>query len=707
MKVRIFSRWFTAIITCLTIFIGCSITDRQLTYPVTAKTGVVDELHGIKVVDNYRWLENDKDPKVQDWLTLQGNITRSYLDKLPQRQWLTKRFNKLLKYDDEGIPRKVLSGERIFFSAIKKDWERWAYYTKENETASAELLLNPNEWGLKTLSFVRPSRDGYYIAFATEEGGNEQYSVKIMEVSSKKILADSLRGWRQGSISWLPDNSGFYYSASPVKGDVPEGEENYWGSVYFHKLGTPPSEDKKVFSHDKVKEYSHNADISEDGKYILFSRSLFNQNEVYLKKLNGDDTIIPIATGFDAQYNIDAIEGKLIIWTDFNAPKGKVYVTDIDKPDKKNWKELIPQTDDNLSYVTGIAGHLYAVYSHNAFTLIKIYTLDGKYIRDLILPTIGSASIWGYWSKNDVWVYFTSFIYPGTTFKYDFDKNELKLYHRPPIDVDTSNYIAEQVWYKSKDSTNVSMFLIHHKNIVKNGNNTVYLTGYGGFNIPMAPYFSTSYVIWLEAGGMVAIPNLRGGGEYGQEWHKAGMLDKKQNVFDDFIAAGEWLIENKYTNQQKIAIGGASNGGLLIGAVVVQKPDLFKAAYCGVPLLDMLRYHKFGYANIWAEEYGSADSPEQFKYLIKYSPYHNVVNGTKYPAILFVGSDNDARCYSFHAMKMVAKMQDANPNGEPILLLVQKKSGHGGGTTLSETIQQETDIWSFLMDKVGLKPAGY
>ncbi|MFH1231520.1 MAG: prolyl oligopeptidase family serine peptidase [Planctomycetota bacterium] len=710
MKMKISrSSLFIIIITTLIITMGCSMNNKQINYPITAKTNVVDELHGIKVVDNYRWLEDDKNPKVQEWVALQEKITRSYLDKLPQRQWLIKRFNKLLKYDDESTPRKVLIGERIFFSAIKKDWERWAYYTKQNETVSAEPLLNPNEWGLKTLGFVTPSRDGYYIAFATEEGGNEQSVVKIMEVSSKKILSDSLRGWRQGDIVWLPDNSAFYYSTFPLKGEVPDGEEDYWQSVYFHKLGTLPSEDKKIFSHDKVKEYFHGAGITEDGKYILFYRGLFNKNEVYLKRLNSDESMIPVATGFDAQYHVDVIKDKLIIRTDSDAPKGKVYVADVDKPDKKNWKELIPQTNDNLLYVTGVAGHLYAIYTHNAFTVIKIYTLDGKYIRDLTLPTIGSAYVWGYWSKNDIWVYFTSFTYPGTTFKYDFERNELKLYHRPPIDVDVSDYVAEQVWYKSKDFTNVSMFLIHHKDVVKNGNNIVYLTGYGGFNIPMNPDFSTSYVIWLEAGGMIAIPNLRGGGEYGQEWHKSGMLDKKQNVFDDFITATEWLIENKYTNPRKIAIGGGSNGGLLIGAVTVQRPDLFNAAYCGNPLLDMLRYHKFGYANIWAEEYGNADNPEQFKYLLKYSPYHNVVDGTRYPSILFVGSENDARCYPFHAMKMVAKMQSRLyvGEGEPILLLVHKKSGHGGGTTLSETIQYKTDVWSFLMDNVGLKPPLY
>jgi prolyl oligopeptidase len=423
-----------------------------------------------------------------------------------------------------------------------------------------------------------------------------------------------------------------------------------------------------------------------------------------LQKIQNNNQMIPVTTTFDGQYDINIIEDKLIIWTDVQAPKGMVYITDVDKPNREEWKVLIPEADDNLLYIAGIAGHLFAVYTHNAHTVIKIYSIDGEYLKEIPLPTLGSARIWGYWSTSDIWVQFSSFTYPRTTFQYDIDKDELEIFHQPPIEIDVSNYTTEQVLYESKDGTRVSMFLIHRKDIVRDGTNPTYLTGYGGFNVPMKPYFSTTYALWLESGGMVAIPNLRGGGEYGKEWHEAGMLDKKQNVFDDFIAAAEWLIENKYTERDKLAIGGGSNGGLLVGAVVVQRPELFKIVYCAVPLLDMLRYHKFGYANIWAEEYGSAEDPEQFKYLHEYSPYHNVIDGTDYPAMLFVGSENDARCYPLHAMKMAARMQEANHSGEPILLLVRKKSGHGGGTTITESIEQQAEVWAFLMDKVGLTP---
>ena len=673
-------------------------------YPPGLKADVVDTIFGTPVPDPYRPLENYPDPQVQTWLTTEEKISREILDKFPQRPGLYKRLTELRRYDDESAPSPVLYGDRIFYSAIKKDWERWAFYTRETEKSEAVQLLDPNQWGLNTLEGQVPSRDGKYLAYGVSDAGKEDPRIKIMEVATGKLLADSLRGRRQGGISWLPDNSGFYYTCNPLKGEVPEGEEEYWDAVYFHKLGAAAAEDKKVFYHDRVKEFYHYAYLSEDGQCVFFSRGVFYKNEVYFRKLDGPDTLITITTDLDAEYSISEIDGKLIIQTDKDAPKGIVYVTDLDKPGKENWRVLIPETEDKLEYISTVANNLYAVYTHNAHSLIKIFTPDGKYVRDLPLPTLGSASVWGYWSKPDVWVHFTSFTYPGTTFKYDFDRNELVLFHKPPVRIDSTLYHTEQVWYKSRDGTKVSMFLVHKKDQKKDGRQPVYLTGYGGFNIGMEPYFSSSYVTWLEAGGMVAIPNLRGGGEYGQEWHKAGMFEKKQNVFDDFIAAAEWLIANKYTNPKKLAIGGGSNGGLLMGAVLTQRPDLFCAVYCGVPLLDMIRYHKFGYANIWAEEYGSADNPEQFLYLLKYSPYHNIRPGVKYPSVLFVASDNDARCYPLHAMKMAARLQEVDPRGKPILLIVQKKSGHGGGTTISESIDQQVDTWAYLLDNVGLMP---
>jgi prolyl oligopeptidase len=715
MKYSVFFRTYatTKVILLAICFFSSPAYMTPLDNIITEKRPVVDTLHGIPIIDNYRWLEDRDDLGVTQWLTTQETIARQFIDTLPQRTPLIKRFDELWRYDDERTPQQVIESERLFYWVKTKEWERWAYYYKENASSNGVMLLNPNEWGDKTLDFVVPSRDGKYIAYGIAEAGDEATVVHIMEVLTRKVLADSLRGWRQRSISWFPGNVGFYYTASPLKGEVPEGEEQYWSTAYYHTLGTGAESDIEVFSHDEVKEYYHGVSVSEDGKHVLFYRSLFNKNSVYLSHRAHPEKLIPITTDFDAQYRADVIENKLIIWTDKDASKGKVFITDINDVAPESWHELIPETDDNLLYITGVDGHLYAAYSHNVHIVIKIFSFDGAFIREMDLPTLGFAGVWGYWSKPTVWVRFTSFVYPVTVFTYDFDKDELSLFHKPPIDIDVSNYTAEQVWYRSKDSTLVSMFLVHKKNLKKDGSNPVYLTGYGGFNISVMPYFSTLYAVWLEAGGMVAIPNLRGGGEYGKEWHEAGMFDKKQNTFDDFIAAAEWLIENRYTNPSRLAIGGASNGGLLVGAAMVQRPDLYRVVHCGVPLLDMIRYHLFGFANIWAEEYGSADDPEHFRFLLKYSPYHNVVDSKDYPAVLFVGSDNDARCYPLHAMKMTARMQEARSarnerthairsDDKPILLLVRKKSGHGGGTTLSEQIEQYADIWAFLMNQVGI-----
>lgn len=670
-------------------------------FPKTKKNLVADTIHGKIIIDEYRWLEDFNDNKVQGWVVEQNKVARKYLDALPQRELLKRRFTELKRYDDKSAPHKILDGERIFYWVIKKDWERWAYYTKENENAEPVLLLNPNQWGLNTLGAVYPSRNGKYIAYSVEEAGKENPVIKIMEVETGRILPDSLLGWRQGGIAWLPDNSGFYYSANPLKGTVSEGEENYWRAVYFHKLGTPNFEDKKIFFHPEVKEYFHNAVVSEDGNYVLFYRSMFFKDEIYLQRLGLNEPMRPVVVGFDAEYSVILVDDRLIIKTNLDAPNGRVFSTSVDKLDKKYWQEIIPQCEDYLQYIETIGGHIYAVYIHNAHTIVKVYTLEGMYIRDLPLPTLGSAWVWGYWSKPDVWISFTSFTHPPTIYKYDFDNNRLLLYHRPPIDIDLSDFVVEQVWYNSKDGTKVPMFVVYHKDIKKDGKNPLYLTGYGGFKISLTPYFSANYGVFLESGGMVAIPNLRGGGEFGDEWHMSGMRDKKQNVFDDFIYAAKYLIEANYTSPEYIAIGGSSNGGLLAGAVLVQAPELFKVVYVGVPLLDMLRYHKFSYANIWAEEYGSVDNPEQFEYLIKYSPYHNIKK-QRYPAVLFEGSDNDPRCHPFHAMKMAARMQENQIGDAPILLIVRKYAGHGGGTTKSEQIDEDVNMWSFVMSQLGM-----
>jgi prolyl oligopeptidase len=691
-------------ILALAVLGACRTVEPTQGYSMTSQSDFSYELHGTRIRDPYQWLEDGKDPKVVAWEEAQAKQARACLDGLPQRKWLVKRFGKLWRYDDESVPQPVLQGDRLFYWTKKKADEHWVFCTREREGAKGVELLNPNTWGPHdTLDVTEPSRGGKYVAFGKAKRGDENPIIRVMETATKNILPDTLKGWKQGGIDWLPDNSGFFYTAQPLKGEVPQGEEYYWMSVYFHRLGSPAEKDEKVFSHDKVREYWHAAGVSEDGKYILFYRGMYYKTEIYIQPIDRKTPPVPIVSGMDAQYSAEEINARLYITSDKDAPMSRVWVTDVGDPERSHWKELIPESADNLEYISFVAGHLYGVYAHNATSRIKIYDLEGKYLRDLPLPTLGTASVSGYFSKKDVWVGFSSFTYPSTVFKYLFDRNELKLYHRPPIHVDVSDYAVEQVWYPSKDGTKVSMFLIRRKDLQKNGNVPVLLTGYGGFNVPMKPYFSTSFVVWLEAGGMAALPNLRGGGEYGKAWHEAGMKERKQNVFDDFIAAAEWLIANQYTTPARLAIGGGSNGGLLVGAALVQRPDLFRVVDCGVPLLDMVRYHKFGMANEWAEEYGNSDDPEAFKYLHAYSPYHHVKDGTAYPAVLLTASEDDARVDPMHARKMAARLQQADPKGRPILLIVQRASGHGGGTKISTLIQQRADTWSFLMNELGMQ----
>lgn len=672
-------------------------------YPQTKKIKKVEDYHGTKVSDSYQWLEKYSEREVQEWIGKQEKLTSSIINKLPQKQKIQKRLNELYRYDEKTVPLEVLKGKRIFFYERKKDDEKWIYYTQEDEKAERIDLINPNKWRKdESLSFTVPSADGKYLAFGKDKGGDENTKIYVMEVKTKKILKDSVKGWKQDRVSWLHDNSGFYYSRKPLKTEVSEKEEYYWDEVYFHKLGKSSSEDKRIFFHENIKEYYHTARVTEDGNCVIFYRTIFGKNEVYFKRIDSDK-IIPIAEGFDADYQINIIDDKIIIKSNLKASNGEVFVTQIDKPDRKNWKRFIPETEDNLLSVNAINGNLYLEYIHKAHSKIRIFSLEGKYIKDLALPDIGSADIYGYFSKSSIWVIFSSFLFPFTTYKYDFEKNNLELFFKPPIKLDNQNFVTEQVEYKSKDGTNVTMFILRNKNLKKDRNNPTLLTGYGGFDISMIPHFSAMYVHWLESGGIVAIPNLRGGGEYGKEWHEAGKLNKKQNVFDDFITAAEWLMNNNYTNSKKLAIYGVSNGGLLVGAVTMQRPELFRVVYCGVPLLDMLRYHKFSIANTWAVEYGSSENQEQFKFIYKYSPYHNIKENINYPAMLITTSENDARVDPMHALKMVAKLQEVNPKREPILLLVRKISGHSGGTTISKDIEQTSEEFSFLMEKVGMK----
>ncbi len=697
-------KYQVCVLFVLVFICGCS--KEMIKYPGTEKIPVSENYHGVEITDNYIWLENADDEKVREWTEKQIAFTEKHLANLPQREFIEKRLSELLRYDDKSLPIRLLDSERTFFWVKKAGSEKYVYYTKAAENSDPVKLIDPNEWDINdSLESFAPSRNGKYVAYSVASGGSEDARIFILETETKEILDDTLRGWRQDGVAWLPDSSGFYYSCNPAKGEVPDGEEHYWHRTYLHLLGTSSENDKLVFSHDTQKEYFHSVSVSESGKYTFYWRSEMDNNEVYIRRTFSDEPPVPVATGFKGKYLVEEIDGMLLIMTDEGASMGMVFTAPAASPGRESWQIFIPEDKTaNLQYVNAVSGKIYAVYEKSAFSFIKIYDTGGTFLRELSLPSIGNAGVSGFWRGPETRIYFSSFTFPPVVYNYSFETDSLELIKKFPVEVDTAEFITELVWYKSADGTPVSMFIVKNRNTTLDGKNPVLLTGYGGFNVSTTPYFSSSYLIWLEAGGIITLPHLRGGGEYGREWHEAGMLGNKQNVFDDFIAAAEWLIDNKYTNPAKLAISGGSNGGLLVGAVAVQRPELFKAVDCSMPLLDMLRYHKFGFANIWKVEYGSADNPEQFEFIYKYSPYHNVKEKTAFPSMLITGSENDSRVDPLHARKMVALLQDFDTDpSEHVMLFIEKDTGHIGGATLFSYIKNASRSWSYLMDKLEME----
>ncbi|RMG44541.1 MAG: S9 family peptidase [Acidobacteria bacterium] len=683
---------------------GCSTLPR--TGALAPREEVVDEIFGVRVADPYRWMEDAGSERVARWDAARAEEFRAYTDALPQRRALYERFQELWRYDDTSAPTACLLADCLVYRTKRADQDKWVVHFREHPGAPDRVILDPNRWEpTETLSVFALSPDGRYAAYGKARAGDENPVIRVIDLRTMEELPDTLRGWRQGGVSWLHDDSGFYYSAWPKKGEVPPGEEYYWHRTWFHRLGTPPEEDRLVAADEEVKETFNSAVVSEDGRWLIVYRSRFSRDEVWLEEI-GTGVRRPVATGMDAQYAVRVVGDRLLIVTDWQAPNYRVMTAPVAEPGREHWKELIPESEDRLQDLRPVDGLLYAVYQHNAATRIAVYDLDGRHLQDVPLPAIGSASVRGYWSKGPVWVGFTSFAHPPSDYTYDPERNELKLYRRSPVPIDTSGIEVEQVWYRSKDGTRVSMFLVHAKGAPRDGSVPYLLTGYGGFNVSRTPHFSTVYAVWVEKGGGVAIPNLRGGGEYGRAWHEAGMREHKQNVFDDFIAAAEWLIDRGYTSADRLAIAGGSNGGLLVAAAMVQRPDLFKAVLCQVPLTDMIRFHRFGLANIWTEEYGSPEDPEMFPHLLAYSPYHNVVPGTDYPALLVTASVNDARVDPVHARKFTAAVRWADADHgreEPILFHLQEASGHAGAVTIDQRADQAARHYGFLMAQVGLR----
>jgi len=688
---------------------------------------VVDLHHGTKVTDNYRWLEDGNSPATQKWVADEMAYTRSLLDPLPGRDAIQKRLTELLSIG--SITPPMITGKHYFYTKREGMQNQPVLYVRDSLNGPDRILVDANQLaadGTIALDWFQPSDNGQFVAYGTSASGSEMSTLHIVETKTGAILSDTIERTRACSIAWLHGNIGFYYTRYPKKGDVPAGQEMYNRHVFFHELGTDPDTDDLIFGEGRDPEDWPSVFLSNDGRWLLIHVSQgWTKSELYLMDLKGKNPPSRLTTGKDFNYGAEVYDGKVYLVTNEDAPRYRVFVTDAGNFDREAWKEIIPQSDAVLQNVSVYGGKLFAQYEQNATSQLKLFDLEGKKITDIWLPAIGTVfQTTGRWNHDETFVGFHSFTVPPSIYRVDLTPVHYKTAGKNSIEgeaianptlwtkvdapsIDPSDYEVAQEWYKSKDGTRVPMFIVHKKGLEKNGKNPTLLTAYGGFNISLTPSFSRTAYLWMEHGGVFAVANLRGGAEFGEDWHRAGMLDKKQNVFDDMIAAAEHLISEEYTDRNHLAIQGGSNGGLLMGAMMTQRPDLFRAVVCQVPLLDMLRYQNFQIAKLWIPEYGSAENAEQFKWLYAYSPYHHVKPGTEYPAILFMTGDFDTRVDPMHAKKMAAEMQAEARNGQsktrPILLRIEAKAGHGAGKPVTKQIEEFTDVYSFLFWQLGMK----
>jgi prolyl oligopeptidase len=681
--------------------------------PPKAKVAPVeDTVQGHKIVDRYRYLENGDDLDTKQYVEQELAYTRSLLDPLPGRDRINARLSQLLTIGTVGAPQ--IGGKYYFYTRREGNQNQPVLYVREGLNGTDRVLVDVNKMstdGTVALDWWFPTDDGKYVAYGTSPNGSEESTLRLVESATGKLLPDTIERTRFASVAWKKDNSGFYYTRHPKKGDVPAGEEVYHVKVFYHDLGSDPAKDPLLFGEGRNAQDIPGVSLSEDGRWLLITVFQgWTKSELYLQDLSSKNPPVEITTGKEFLYSADFLKGKLYITTNEDAPRYRVFVADAANPKRENWKELIPQTDAVLQSASVTGGKLFAQYEHNASSELTIFDVDGKKLADIPLPTIGTVfATGGKWDSNELFFGFQSYTVPPSIYRYDLNAGKTSQWAKVDApSIDPSAFEVQQVWYNSKDGTRIPMFVVSKKGIEKNGKNPVLLTGYGGFNVSETPTFSRSMYLWMEHGGIYAVANLRGGAEFGEDWHRAGMLEKKQNVFDDFISAAEYLIAQKYTDKDHLSILGGSNGGLLMGAMITQRPDLFRAVVCAVPLLDMLRYQNFQIAKLWIPEYGSAEDPKQFDWLYAYSPYHHVKAGQEYPAILFMTADTDTRVDPMHAKKMAALMQAEAKNGaskeKPILLRIETKAGHGQGKPVTKQIEENTDMYSFLFWQLGVKP---
>jgi prolyl oligopeptidase len=679
----------------------------QLTYPATRKVDTVDNYHGTTVADPYRWLEDDNSEETKAWVKEQNKVTFDYLSRVPYRDKVRKRLQELWNYARYSAPFK--EGGWWYFSKNDGLQNQNVWYRQKELNGKAEVFLDPNKFsedGTVSLGSASFSKDGKLFAYTIQKAGSDWQEAYVMNAVTKKKLTDNLQWLKFTGLSWK-GNEGFYYSRFPesAEGDKLKGK-NQFQKVYYHKLGTPQSADVLVYEDNEHPLRSATAFVTEDETFlVLYISEGTSGREIRVKNLKaGQQDFTLLVKGFSTQPNvIDNRGDQLLVRTNDDASNYKVVLIDPKNPAKEAWKEIIPEKENVLSGVGTAGGYLFPTYLKDASTKAYQYTYNGKLVKEIPLPGIGSAG--GFGGKKDskeIFYSFTSYNYPTSIFRYSIANGSTSLYRKAEVKFKPEDYEVKQVFFTSKDGTKVPMFLTHKKGTVLNGQNPVLMYGYGGFNANETPGFSVSNLLFMEQGGVYADVVLRGGSEYGEKWHRAGMLENKQNVFDDFIGAAEWLIKNKYTNSGKLAITGGSNGGLLVGAAMTQRPELFKVAVPQVGVMDMLRFHKFTIGYAWAVEYGSSEKPEQFQYLHKYSPLHNLKPGVAYPATMVTTADHDDRVVPAHSFKFAAALQEVNKGPNPSLIRVETNAGHGGGMPTSKRIDLSTDIWSFVMSNLGM-----
>ncbi|MCD8488792.1 MAG: prolyl oligopeptidase family serine peptidase [Desertifilum sp.] len=676
-----------------------------MNYPVSLRVDQVDRYHGVEVADPYRWLEDPNSEETQAWIEAQNQVTFDYLQQIPIRQKLKQRLTQLWDYEKYGVPFK--EGDRYFYFKNDGLQNQSVLYVLDSLEGEPRVLLDPNQLsddGTVALSGIAISEDGQLMAYGLSASGSDWQEWKVRNVETAEDLSDQLKWIKFSGASWTKDGKGFFYSRYDEPQESTQFNDiNYYQKLYYHRLGTSQNEDILIYDRPDEKEWGFSGEVSEDGRYLIISvwMGTDSKNLLFYQDLSVPESpVVELINQFEASYSFIDNEGSCFwLRTDLDAPRGRLIAIDTEKSQRENWQEIIPETEQVLESIGLLNQSFVALYLQDAHTLVKVFDLDGSLIREIDLPGIGSAG--GFSGKRcdrETFFSFTSFTTPPTIYRYDMVTGESTIFRQPQVDFNPDDYETQQVFYLSKDKTQIPMFITYKKGLKRTGDNPTYLYGYGGFNISLTPSFSVSNIIWMELGGVFAVANLRGGGEYGEAWHQAGMRLNKQNVFDDFIAAAEWLIANRYTNPAKLAIGGGSNGGLLVGACMTQRPELFAAALPAVGVMDMLRFPQFTIGWAWCSDYGSPDNPEEFQALYAYSPLHNLKSGTAYPATLITTADRDDRVVPAHSFKFAAALQAAHQGENPVLIRIETKAGHGAGKPTTKIIEEAADKWAFLVE---------